>query len=189
MVFKQLLSAKGKRGIVLAVLFILLAGSGYVLFLLNQSTHVLPDQAVKKYYLKTGCEVITKKLSARRLVIRQYRADFLIRYRVNQVYYRQWVSGNGLDESYFSDLSDQEDILSRYSVGGEYVCFYHPLNPDKAVLVPRHHWGSLFPVIVVSIFTLIILYAFLKNLFILSRLMMVDARAALARKQKHRRRN
>src|SRR3990167_8294610 len=128
MAFKRLFSTKGKCGIVLAVLFILLAMSGYVFFFLNQSTHVLPDQADKKYYLKTICHIITKKLSVRRLVIRQYRADFLIRYRVNQVYYRQWVSGNGLDESYFSDLSDQEDILSRYSVFGEYVCFYHPVT-------------------------------------------------------------
>ncbi len=178
----KLLRPRGKRVLLLLGLFIILTSGFFYLRYINQSSYLLPDKEVKPHYSQTTCRIVSKKLADHRFIVRRYRADFLVSYTVSHIQYRRWVSGNGLDKSYFSDASAQEDILSRYHVGGNYPCYYNPQDPEMAVLVLRHDWGSMFPVIAVSAILLLTFYYFLKHLRILFR----SAPPAIGRKGKNR---
>ncbi len=158
-----------KQVILLSGLFIILMAGFFYLYYVNQSTYLLPDKEVKSQYSETMCRVVSKKLLDYRFIVQWYRADFLVSYTVKHIQYRRWVSANGLDKSYFTDVSDQEDILSRYHVGGNYACYYNPHDPEVVVLVLRRNWGSMFPVIAVSAILLLTLYYFLKHLQVLFR--------------------
>ena len=128
-------------------------------------TNILPDKRAKENFQQTQCFLISKKLSVRGHIFRKYRADFLISYNVNGVQYNRWVSGNGLDVSYGRNASDQEDILSKYEVGGTYPCWYNGKDAQISMLVERTNWISTYPILVAAAACIIVFYFFLKNLY------------------------
>jgi hypothetical protein len=128
---------------------------------------ILPDKEAKTNYRQTECFLISKKLSGEGHLLRRYRADFLISYHVNGVQYSRWVSGNGLDTSFNSNETEQEDILTQFEVGVTYPCWVNTTNPQLAILVARHNWFSIFPLIIPSIIAVAVLYFMCKNFYIL----------------------
>ncbi len=129
--------------------------------------NILPDKEVKETFTETTCFVISKRLSSHGHLLHEYRADFLISYNVKGVQYNRWVSGNGLDMSFAQNKSAQSDLLSQFTVGGSYPCWFNPSNPPISLLVQRHNWLSTFPLMIPSVLGIIILYYLIKNLIIL----------------------
>jgi hypothetical protein len=127
--------------------------------------NIIPDKEANESYQQTRCFLISKKLMAKGHLIQRYRADFLISYNANGVQYNRWVSGNGLDRSLTKNESEQEDILSQFEVGGTYTCWFNPDSPHQVMLLPRHDWYSIFPLLVPAVVSIITLYYFLKTLF------------------------
>lgn len=163
--------------------FIVLVGViGYIEHV--YTANILPDKQAKETYQMTDCFLIGKKLTTRGRLIHGYRAGFLISYNVNGVQYNRWVSGNGLDISLTQNAAEQENILSRFYVGGTYPCWYDPANPQLSILVMRHDWLSTFPLIVPSIVGVIAFYYFLKNLLQLIPAAGVSARESARGKEK-----
>lgn len=147
-------------------------------------TNILPDKRAKETFQQTQCFVISKKLSVRGQLLHKFRSDFLISYNVNGVQYNRWVSGNGLDLSFGRNASDQEDILSKYDVGGTYPCWYDAKNAQVAILVGRTNWISTYPILVPAAAGIIILYFFVKNLFHILRTSKIKVRERRSRKTK-----
>lgn len=127
--------------------------------------NVYPDKHVKENFGQTECFVASKQLTTKGHVIHRYRANFNINYTVNGVQYNKWVSGNGLDSAYTHNREVEEDILSQYTQGNSYPCWYNPDNAAQVVLVLRHSWMSTTPLIVPSLVAVLTFYFFLKNLF------------------------
>lgn len=128
------------------------------------TANILPDKLVKETFQEISCFLISKKLSTRGHLIHTYRADFLVSYNVQGIQYNRWVSGNGLDMSFFDNDTQQEDILSQYDIGQSYTCYYDPSNPQVAILVLRHNWLSTFPLMVPSVIFILVAYFFVVNL-------------------------
>lgn len=149
------------------------------------SGDINPDKRAKETFQETHCFLVSKKLSTRGHFIRTYRADFLINYNVNGVQYNRWVSGNGLDASFTRNQAEQKNILSQYQAGSSYLCHSDPKNPQKTLLILRHNWLSIFPLILPSVITIIVLYYFLKNLLLLSGRIRLKT-PTVVRKKKHR---
>lgn len=146
-------------------LFMVIAGCFFYIYYLYQHI-ILPEQIAKNTYENTICLIINKKLASKGIVIRQYRADFLVSYSVGGVLYKRWVSGNGLDTSYSQNQAELEDLLSQYEVGGTYRCWYDPVTPTTVLLVFRHNWISLFYLIgIPTIVSLLSLYLLINILF------------------------
>lgn len=183
MIRKLLKASHNRRRLIWIWLLILMLGASisFLLFL-NHSHSILPDKAVREVYATVDCKLLGKKLNTNRLFINKYRADFLISYAVDGVSYRRWVSGNGLDQTFYADASDQKNILVRYRIGQNYNCFYNPDNHEQVVLVLRHDWGSLFPAISVMALTMIFLYYVIKNIIFVFR----DATRSAREKLKQR---
>jgi uncharacterized SAM-binding protein YcdF (DUF218 family) len=130
-------------------------------------TNIRPDKKAKESYKKTECFVISKKLSSKSRLFHTYRSDFLISYHVNGVQYNRWVSGNGLDMSYSRNAGEQGDILAQYDVGKNYTCWYDPKDMQRAMLVARHNWISVFPLMLPVAIGIISAYLMLRNLLYL----------------------
>lgn len=154
---------EGRIVLFIGQFIVLVACLSYIAY--HYNFDVLPDKLAKRKFHETNCFITSKKLSAHGSFFRTYRADFLISYNVNSVQYNRWVSGNGLDTSYTQNESEQEDILSQFDVGRMYHCWYDPDNPQLSILVPRHNWLSIFPLILPAIIGIIVLYYALKSLF------------------------
>lgn len=149
-------------------------------------TNIRPDKLAKETFQETQCFVVNKKLSAKGHLTHKFRADFLISYNVNGVQYNRWVSGNGLDMSFSGNGTEQGDMLAQYEVGNTYPCWYSPDNPQIAVLVMRHSWTSMFPLLVPAVIGAILLYYFLKNLAQLTGMATVKTRELVREKKKHK---
>lgn len=151
--------------------YLLLIGQIVVLFLsigfiIHYYLHyIYPDKRAKEVFIQTTCTIVEKQLNKLEYKPNKflYRADFLIQYAVNNTSFTRWVSGNGLSIVFTEDLAPKEDVLSRYTIGESYTCWYDPDNPSIAILVMRHYWFSL-PLIFSSIISIIIFYFFLTNL-------------------------
>ena len=151
---------------------VLLIGQSIVLlicvFYINHfyTENIYPDKRAKEVFRQTNCLLLDKKLNSKESKPNQflYRADFLINYSVNHVQYTRGVSGNGLNVLFSKHAAPKEEILSRFTVGGTYPCWYDPDNPSIAVLVMRHYWFSTFPLIFPSILGVIVFYFFLTTL-------------------------
>jgi hypothetical protein len=163
-----------RLALLLVQFLILIMCVGYMEY--TYTVNILPDKAVKENFTQVDCYLMTKRLSTAGHVIHGYRADFLISYNVGGTQYNRWVSGNGLDASFTSNLNEQEDLLTQYEVGATYPCYYDPNNPQLAILVLRHNWLSTFPLMIPSVVALIVFYYFLKNLFFLLALARTTAR-------------
>lgn len=127
--------------------------------------NILPDKVVSETYTQTECLVSDERIATHGKVVHHYRADFLITYMANGVKHSRWVSGNGLDESFTTNRSSQEDVLSGYTVGQSYPCWYNPNAPEVAVLVLRHSWVSTFPLFIPSVVLLIVIYYLWRNVY------------------------
>lgn len=125
--------------------------------------NINPDKQAKVSFLKTPCFLVSKKLNVRGPIVHAYRADFLINYTVKGVQYSRWVSGNGLDASFFRNMHDQEVVLMQYEVGQSYTCYYDPQDPQVALLVWRQNWVSLFPLMAPVVITILFAYFFWKT--------------------------
>ena len=124
---------------------------------------IFPDISVKDYQPMKSF-LISKRLSIKKSFSNQYRADFLISYNVNGVQYNRWVSGNGLDMSYDANRAKQENVLSRFSIGGTYPSWYNPNNPQSAVLVLRDNWSSILFMIIPALLGVFAFYAIINDL-------------------------
>jgi hypothetical protein len=151
--------------LLLGQLLVLIMCVGYMEYF--YSTYIYPDKRAKETFREVNCFLVNKKLSTRGHILHSYRPDFLVSYNVNGVQYNRWVSGNGLDTSYFRNKADQEDILSQYEVGGTYLCYFNPANAQFALLVLRHNWLSTLPLMVPATILVIVFYYFLQNLMLL----------------------
>jgi len=148
--------------LILAQCLILIACVWYIeSFYFN---NIYPDQYAKDNFLQTDCFVISKMLATKGRVIKSYRSDFWVNYNVNNTQYTEKVSGNGLDISFTRNRLEQENLLSQFSVGGSYLCWYDKDAPYRVMLVMRHNWLSTFPLMVPSVIIVIVLYYLLMNL-------------------------
>lgn len=147
----------------LIVLLLCLTYIGYSYFV-----DIIPDKAIKQHFQSTTCFLTSKRLTSHGFFLfRRYRAEFLITYNVNGVQYNRWVSGNGLDNELTRNESEQEDLLSQFEVGRTYQCWYDADNPHISILVPRHNWVSIFPLMIPATIGVIALYFVLRSLFLL----------------------
>jgi hypothetical protein len=144
-------------------LLVLLLCLGYVYYVYN--SYVKPEKQISQIFLKTECFLLSKKLSTHSRIFHQYRADFRVSYEVNNVQYTRWVSGNGLDHSFTSDETLQEETLAQFDDGGTYPCWYDPEEPGVVVLVKQYHWTFFFSLLISGVIFIICLYYFLRTLF------------------------
>jgi hypothetical protein len=128
-------------------------------------TNIWPDKHVNDNYNQTNCLILNSHLATSYSLVNKYRADFLINYSVNAMGYNQWVTGNGLDLTFASSKSSQEKILTKYTIGASYPCWYDPKDPRRVVLVLRHNWLSTLPLIIPLGVSMIMLYSLLMSLF------------------------
>src|SRR5579862_6754587 len=94
---------------------------------------ILPDKEVKEDFTQTNCVLLTKQMATKGRLVHRYRANFLVSYTVNEVTYKTWVTGNGLDQAYFSDESHEQDLLDQFAVNTSYPCWINPNVPQIAV--------------------------------------------------------
>lgn len=167
--FRQFYFSSG-RNLVLLIgqLIVIILCLGYIEFIYY--SNILPDKTVSETYTETQCLVSDERISKHGEIVHEYRADFLIQYTANGITYNKWVSGNGLDTSFTTNRASQEDVLSGFTVGQNYSCWYNPEHPEIAVLVLRHSWTSTFPLFIPSVVLLIAVYFFWRNLLELIRL-------------------
>ena len=162
--WKNYLLPKGNRfALLIGQLMILLISAAYIGHVYE--SNIYPDQKAKAYFQQTDCFLVSKRLTTAGRLIHRYRADFLISYSVGSVQYNRWVSGNGMDLAFSQHKNEQETILSQYNVGRTYSCRYNPDDPQVSVLVMRHNWVNLFPLILPALVNVIALYFFLNSLF------------------------
>lgn len=128
------------------------------------STNILPDKLAKETFVETSCQIMSKQLATIGHVIHRYRASFLVNYAVNDIHYESWVTGNGLDQSYFHERSPQEAVLASFQVNSSYPCWYDPQAPQIVVLVLRHNWMSTLPLTVPTLIALIVGFYLIKNI-------------------------
>jgi hypothetical protein len=145
----------------LIVLIVCAVSIKYIYF-----SNLLPDKQAIQSYSQTSCFLISKQIKSAGHLAQAYRADFLISYNVNGVQYNRWVSGNGMDMSFGRNFEEQKAILSRFDIGRTYPCWYNPANPQISVLILRHNWRSIFPLLVPSSVGLAAFYYLLANLSI-----------------------
>lgn len=120
---------------------------------------ILPDKVVSETYIETQCTIVDEQVEKRGKIVPLYRANFLINYTSTEGNsYNTWVSGNGLDQTFSTDKTMQEDVLDEYDIGQVYPCWYNPQAPEIAVLVLRQSWASTFPLFIPSVILLIVLY-------------------------------
>lgn len=148
--------------LLIAEIIIILLCLGYIKYIYD--TDILPDKQAKSIFQPADCFVISKKISTKGHLIHRYRADFLVSYNVKGAQYNRWVSGNGLNLSYYRDKKTQEDIFARYDIGQRYPCWYNPDMPQFAILMVRNNWTSTFPLIIPTIVSLIVLYLLINTL-------------------------
>lgn len=177
MVSKEHLSMRKSVFLLIGQLCVLLACLAYVFF--TYSFNINPDKQVKQSFLHTDCFLLSKKLSSKGHILRQYRADFRVSYTVNNVQYTRWVSGNGLDNSFMHDATEQEEVLSQFDDGGSYPCWYNPTDPEEVVLVMRKNWTSTFPLMLPAVIFILAFYFFVKNI-----LRMIFTRSKSIKKKK-----
>lgn len=109
-------------------------GVGLAFGVVAYVTYLRPEMRVNQEFVEATCTVVEK-----RLVIMQdrngvvYRPEFLIRYRVGE---RQYETRTyDITSASTSGRASKEEILSKFTVGERYSCWYDPLNPQVAVLV------------------------------------------------------
>ena len=149
-------------------LIVLIAEGVVLLFCLSLASHLffvhlLPDRKVKESFLQTECFLMDKKLITQGHVIQKYRSDFLVSYNVKGVQYNRWVSGNGLDMAFSHSRDSQEKALAAFTVGKNYMCWFNPASPQTALLVMRHNWIAVAPLVMLGIVGVISLFYFLKT--------------------------
>ncbi|VVC75118.1 hypothetical protein AQUSIP_03940 [Aquicella siphonis] len=149
----------------LSLLFAAIMTICIVLLEQGYDNNIYPDKTINENFRKTTALIISKQLTRSEDYPRQYRADFLISYKVNDVQYQRWVSDNGLDRSFDLDRRAQEARLLRYRIGQSYPCWYPPENPESAVLAHRHDWMAVLPMMIPAVTGVLVFYYFLKNFF------------------------
>lgn len=128
-------------------------------------TMIYPDRQAPRRFYQVDCIIMNERLSSTgEFFITRYRADFLVSYNINQNQYSAWVSGNGLDQSYFFDRQAQQYILKQFDVGRMYPCFVNPSDPEQAFLTTRKRWTSAWLIFVPLIIGAVTLLAFLITL-------------------------
>lgn len=160
---KNFFSSRGSR---IALLFfqlvVVLLCAGYIEYIYYAD--IYPERQVKKVFTPADCSIINSRLSQKGDSKIKYRADFLITYNVKGVQYNRWVSGNGLEMLYSDDRGLQEELLGKYTAGNTYTCWYNPLLPQVSVLVAKHNWHSLLPLLIPFVIGVIALLFFFKSL-------------------------
>lgn len=148
----------------IAQVIVLIASIAYLNFIYFND--ILPDKEVKENFVQTNCTVNNKQLATRGHVVHSYRANFLVTYTVNGINYRSWVTGNGLDQAFFSDQDSQQAALDQFEINASYPCWYNPETPQIVVLVLRHDWASTLPLLIPSVLALIAAYYVLLNILL-----------------------
>jgi hypothetical protein len=165
---RKYFTSKGSRLALLVIqLILVLLCAGYVEYVYYADIH--PERQVKKDFTRTDCVILNKRLSEKGSDAKKYRADFLISYNVKGVQYNRWVSGDGLEMIYSKDKAAQEKLSGKYAAGKHYTCWFNPRLPQVAVLVTKHDWNPMLPLLAPIIVGLIALFFFLRNLFQLAK--------------------
>lgn len=134
-------------------------------------TKIRPDQRAKLNFVQTDCLIMSKKLSTKGHLLHRYRADFLVSYQAKGAQYTRWVSGNGLDMTYYRSNEQQKKLLSDFKDGNNYICWYNPQNPDVAMLVQRDSWTYWSPFIWPGLAALVAFILAIKNVWYILRLL------------------
>ena len=156
--------AENRAMLLIGQIIVLLICVGYVDYFYYKN--IYPDKRAKEMFQQTTCTLLNKKLNIQQDQTDElrYRADFLVSYVVAGTQYKRWVSGNGLNTIFTERRVPKEEVLSRFTVGGTYACWYDPDNPSVAILVMRHYWFSTFPLIFPALIGVITFYFFLTNI-------------------------
>lgn len=163
--YKDLNKAGYRVIFMLAEFLLLLASLIYLDYLYLMK--VRPDQLATQHFVRAECFIVSKKLGTKGSFNRRYRADFLISYQAKGTQYTRWVSGNGLDRSYFSNSLAQEQILSNYGDGSNNTCWYDPDNPESVYLVPREFWSYFTPFLWPTVIGVLAGILFIKNAYLI----------------------
>src|ERR1700704_4263032 len=92
-------------------LIIILFCIGYIDYVYY--VNIYPDKKVKENFQQNSCFLVNKRLASKGHLLHQYRSEFLVNYSVNGVQYSRWVSGNGLDYSYTSNSTLEQNTLDQ----------------------------------------------------------------------------
>ncbi len=114
--------------------------AGFGFFIMMFCWMVLPEIRANTSYVQHTCKVLDKRIGEDHDSDggTTYRAEMFIEYAVNGQQHRLWTyDATGM---YSSGRSGKETILSQFTVGKEYPCWYDPDNPRKAVLVRGYSW-------------------------------------------------
>jgi hypothetical protein len=126
-------------GCAIAVFGLFFAG-GLFFFVMMIFSFVLPEIRANTSFIQHTCKVLDKRIGEDHDSDggSTYRAEMFIEYSVRGQQYRIWTyDATGM---YSSGRSRKETILSQFSVGQEYPCWYDPDSPWKAVLVRGYSW-------------------------------------------------
>lgn len=132
-------------------LFLLLGCGGVVAIFLAL---VVPEWRVNHVFLAQPCVVRDKRIGETQgEAPPRYRPEIQIEYQVNGETYRTWTyDARG---AYSAGRQDKQDILDRFAVGEQYLCWYNPADPGEAVVVRGYSWWLWLAFIVPGSFVLI----------------------------------
>lgn len=127
--------------------------------------NIAPDQRVSDTFTQTQCTLLSKHLAQAGKLTHRYRADFQLRYSVAEKIYQSTASANGLDLSFTSDRTLEENQLNQFQLGRAYPCWVDPNAPQTVVLVQRHNWSSTFQLFIPAVLAIVMLYFIMRTLF------------------------
>ena len=165
-----------------AVFFLLGCGGLVAMF----ATLVVPEWRTNHEFIKDTCTVRETRIGQKRGEDGTlYRPEVQIEYRIDGETYRIWtydihtIRGGG----YSTDQDDTREILDRFQVDQQYLCYYDPSDPNVAVLVWGSSWWVWLSLIVPVSFVLIGGGGLVYAIFTLGK--SAERRAAIAKRAAH----
>lgn len=106
---------------------------GLILFL------VVPEWRVNHEFVEHTCTVLDKRVGKTKGEEGTlYRPEIRIQYEIDGKPYFAWTYD--IHNAYSSERGDQEAILTRFTRGRQYACWYDPADPYVVVLVRGQNW-------------------------------------------------
>lgn len=133
-----------------ALFFAVLLGMGAGFFILMLVKMVVPEWRAEHDFVETTATVLETRIdeSSDNDGRSVYRPTVRIQYSVDGQPYDIWTYD--ITRAYSSGREDKQAALDRLEVGRDYLCWYDPLDPARAVLVRGYSWW-FWPLVLVPI--------------------------------------
>ncbi|MCC7086579.1 MAG: DUF3592 domain-containing protein [Pirellulales bacterium] len=118
--------------------FVFVVGAVFLILLLAKI--VLPEWRANHEFVETTARVLDKRIDEQigRGRTATFRPQVEIQYRVGEKEYRIWTYD--ITGAYSRGRDDKRALLDPLEIGGQYKCWFDPLDPDRAVLVRGYSW-------------------------------------------------